>query len=107
VIRILSAIIYEPGWRLTSRWVFLTFILLASPACAGELADCIYDRELEYATNSEPASWLSGIHAFALMMKVCIGDRDPTGVELSEIQDGMNRALAKAVELSKDRGEGT
>src|SRR5271166_1558879 len=101
---------WHDGMTLTQgclKGMAFCFILLALPACAGELADCIYDRELEYATNSEPASWLSGIHAFALMMKVCIGDRDPTGVELSEIQDGMNRALAKAVELSKDRGEGT
>jgi hypothetical protein len=83
----------------------LLIISLTAHAHAGEIADCVFDRNLEYAHNSEPATVETALRALMTTLKVCVG-HDASESEMAEVYDGMRRAQqAIEDELAQLRGE--
>jgi hypothetical protein len=74
---------------------FAGFLILATPAYAGEVADCAHDRFIEAYASPKGI-----VETSDLAVKVCLGEH-PTAADNAEFDAGVDRAFVELLQALK------
>jgi hypothetical protein len=75
-------------------------LALATPAYAGEIADCAHDRFLEANASPKINTVVRMDEASALAVKICLGEH-PSPADHAEFEAGADRAVSELLQALK------
>jgi len=81
---------------LWALFFWFAFFWLASPSHAGEIADCIHDRALEWVESGQTSG--SPDDFFAVAAAACLDDVADDDNAAAEVHEGLRRAIAEKLE---------